>query len=276
MRLHFKTHDYLLVWNLLFGASFSKPIHEFKQRLYRTHKRQYEIIQKDKKEMLTDIKNFIPDNDTIYNLVFDTELFVRLKQDSDKHRLELLKMWDQNKKEINKELKEILRFSLKDDYNVVVLHPIMDSSLFEKGCCSLGWGYRTDLRDPYKTLTDMIHFIVKNELSEYQKEYKDIVDVVLELAIKNELYTRISGNSSYKNGDKSLVFLKKQIYPFFLMYLGCNVDDFPGYMMRDGITFDIDKYPVQENLKKLNLLEFIDFCIHNQKSIINIKQLEIL
>ena len=100
--------------------------------------------------------------------------------------------------------------------------------------------------------------------------------MVLELAIKNELYTRISGNSSYKDGDKSLVFLKKQIYPFFLMYLGCSVDDFPGYMMRDGITFDIDKYPVQENLKKINLLEFIEFCIHNQKSIINIKQLEIL
>ena len=276
MRLHFKTNDYLLVWNLLFGASFSRPIHEFKQRLYKTHRRQYEIIQKDKREMLIDIKNFIPDNETLYNLVFETELFNRLKQDSEKHRLKLLKMWDLNKKELNKELKDILRFSLKEDYNVITLHPIMDTSLFERGCCSIGWGFRNDLKDQYKTLTEIIYFIVRNELGDYQKNYKDIVDVVLELAIKNELYTRLSGNSSYKSGDKSLVFLKSQIYPFFLMYLGCSMDDFTGYMRRDGITFDIDKYPVEESLKNLNLLEFIEFCIHNQKNIINIRQLEIL
>lgn len=275
MRLHFKINDYLLTWNLLFGASFSRPIHEFKQRLYKTHKRQYEIIQKDKKEMLSDIKNFIPDNDTLYNLVFETELFTRLKQDTERHRLELLKMWDQNKNTLNKELKNILGFNLRDDYNVLVLHPIMDSSLFEKGCCNIGWGFRTDLHDPYKTLTDITYFIVKNELAEYKKQYKDIVDAVLELS-KSELYTRLSGNSNYKDGDKSLVFLKKQIYPFFLMYLGYELDDFPGLMMRDGITFDIDKYPVHEGLSKLNLLEFIDFCIQNQRSIINIKQLEIL
>lgn len=276
MRLHFKTNDYLLTWNLLFGASFSRPIHEFKQRLYKTHRIQYEIIEKDKKEMLTDIKNFIPDNETLYNLVFETELFTKLKLDSEKHRLELLKMWDQDKKSLNKELKDIIKFSLKDDYNVLVLHPIMDSALFEKGCCSIGWGFRNDLKDHYKTLTNMIYFIIKNELSDFQKKYKDIVDVVLELAIKNELYTRLSGNSSYSEGDKSLVYLKSQIYPFFLMYLGCDDEDFPGHMMRDGITFDIEKYPVQEALSKMNLLEFIEFCIRNQKSIINIKQLEIL
>ena len=275
MRFHFKTNDYLLTWNLLFGASFSRPIHEFKQRLYRTHKRQYEIIQKDKKEMLSDIKNFIPDNDTLYNLVFETELFARLKQDSERHRLELLKIWDQYKDKLNKELKSILKFNIKDDYNILILHPIMDSSLFEKGCCSIGWGYRTDLHDPCMTLVDITHFIVKNELADYQKNYKDIVDAVMELA-KSELYTRLSGNSNYKDGDKSLRFLKSQIYPFFLMYLGCETEEFPGYMIRDGITFDIEKYPVQEGLSKLNLLEFIDFCIRNQKNIINIKQLEIV
>lgn len=275
MRLHFKTNDYLLTWNLLFGASFSRPIHEFKQRLYKTHKRQYEIIQKDKKEMFEDIKNFIPDNDTLYNLVFETELFTKLKKGAETHRLKLLKMWDQNKDKLNKELKNILRFNIKDDYNVIVLHPIMDTALFEKGCCNVGWGYRTDLKDEYKTITDLTYFIVKNELSEYQKDYKDIVDVVLELS-KNELYTRLSGTSDYKEGDKELKYLKNQIYPFFLMYLGYDKDKFISLMMRDNIAFDIEKYPVQKELNKLNLLEFIEFCIHNQKSIINIKQLEIL
>ena len=35
------------------------------------------------------------------------------------------------------------------------------------------------------------------------------------------------------------------------MYLGCERDDFPGYMMRDGIVFEIDKYLVEE--KKINI-----------------------
>ena len=276
MRLHFKTNDYLLTWNLLFGASFSQPIHEFKQRLYRTHRRQYELIQKDKKEMLRDIKNFIPDNDTLYNLVFETDVFTRLKQDADKHRLELLKMWDQSKKSVNENIKSILKFSLKDDYNVLVLNPVMNTALFEKGSCNIGWGFKDDTKDASRTFTSITYCLVKSELSGFQKDYKDIVNVVLELAIKNELYTRLSGSSSYKIGDKSLVFLKHQIYPYWLMYLGCEKEDFTSYMMRDGIAFDIDKYEVNEKLKELNLLEFIEFCIHNQKKIISIKQLEIL
>lgn len=275
MRLHFKTSDYLLIWNLLFGASFSKPIHEYKQKLYKTHKRQYELMQKDKKEMLSDIKNFIPDNDTLYNLVFETEMFNRLKQDTYRHKLELLKIWDQNKKELNGELKEILKFPLKDDYNIIVLHPIMDTCLTEAGAISVGWGFRTDLKDSCKTLVNIINKILRNELVDFQKNYKDIVNVIIELAM-DELYRRLGGVNTYSVTDKSLKFLKSQIYPYFLMYLGVTVDEFPGYMMRDGIAFDIDKYVYEDKLSGLNLLEFIEFCIRNQKSIVRIKQLEII
>ena len=50
--------------------------------------------------MLEDIKNFIPDDETLYNYVFETELFNKLKTDTEKHRMALLKIWDQNKKDI--------------------------------------------------------------------------------------------------------------------------------------------------------------------------------
>ena len=276
MRLHFKTNDYLLTWNMLYGASFSQSVHTFKQKLYKTHKNHYNNIGKDLKEMLEDIKNFIPDDDTIYNYVFDTELFTVVKENAEKHRLELLKMWDQNKKTLTNELKDILKFTLKEDYNIIALDPIMDSVLSSKKCNSMAWGRRNDLDDPIKTLIAIIKTIIINDLGDFEKKYKDIIDVILELAIDDELYTRLTGKSTYLTGDTSLTYLKRQIYPYFLMYLGCEQEDFPRYMMRDGITFDIDKYVVERDLKKLNLIEFIEFCIRNQFKIIRINQLEIL
>ena len=60
------------------------------------------------------------------------------------------------------------------------------------------------------------------------------------------------------------------------MYLGCEKEDFPRYMMRDGISFEIDRYVVDESLKRMNLREFIEFCIANQKRIIRINHLEII
>jgi len=276
MRLHFATNDYLLTWNLLFGSSFSEPVHTFKQRLYKTYRNKYNKLSKDKAEMLQDIKNFIPDDDTLYNLVFGTDIFSEVREDAEKHRLELLKIWDQYNKKVNQDLKEILKFSLKDDYNVVVFSPIMDSALAIKGCNTIGWGKRTDLDDTALTLTNIIYYIIKSEMGDFGKNYKEFVDVILELAIQNELYTRTSGKSSYLQGDKTLSFLKRQIYPYWLMYLGCEKEDFPRYMMRDGIPFEIDRYIVDKTLKKMNLLDFIEFCIHNQKRIVRINQLEII
>ena len=119
-------------------------------------------------------------------------------------------------------------------------------------------------------------YIVLNEVGDFDKKYKDIIDVLLELAIEDELYTRLSGESTFLKGDISLTYLKRQIYPYFLMYLGSSVEDYTSYMMRDGITFDIEKYPIEKELARLNLIEFIDFCIKNQYKILHINQLEIV
>ena len=125
------------------------------------------------------------------------------------------------------------------------------------------------------TLTNIMYNIVILEIGDFNEKYKDMIDVILELAIKNELYTQISGKSNYLEGDKTLTYLKRQIYPYWLMYLGCEKEDFPRYMMRDGIAFEIDRYLVEKDLKKMNLFEFIEFCIRNQKKIVRINNLEI-
>lgn len=77
-------------------------------------------------------------------------------------------------------------------------------------------------------------------------------------------------------GDPTLKFLKKQIYPYWLMYLGATEDTLTKYMMRDKIAFDIEEYKIEEELSKIDLIGFIDFCIRNQKQILRIDDLEII
>ncbi|MBE6147407.1 MAG: hypothetical protein E7168_03640 [Firmicutes bacterium] len=277
MKISFKTNDYLLTWNLLYGASISPKIHNFKQKLWTTYKKQYNSGAKDKDEMLLDIDNYIPNDDTIYNLVFETELFETIKNGCEKYRLELMKIWDENKKMIIKHLKEIVRIPLKENYNIIILHPSMDTILTNKNTpMNFAWGFKKDLENKLMAMTNIVYTIIKNEIGEFDKEYKEIVQAILELAIHNELYTRLSGESNYLQGDKTLTYLKRQIYPYWLMYLGCDKEDMTHYMMRDKIAFDIENYTMETPLKKVDLCEFIRFCIKNQKHIIRINNLEII
>lgn len=280
MKLEFQVNDYLLTWTLLYGASISQKIHTFKQKLWTTYKKQYNRSTNDKDEMLMDIKNYLPNDDTLYNLVLETEIFEQLKKETEKHRLILMKIWDQNKKEMIKNISDIIRFPLKSKYNIVVLHPKMDTYLLSNECkTTIGWGFKKDLEDEIMTLTNIVYTIIKSEMSDFEKEYKEykeIIQAILELAIHNELYTRLSNQSNYLDGDPTLTFLKRQIYPYWLMYLGCEKEDMTHYMMRDKVAFDIENYVVETQLKKINLYEFIKFCIKNQKYIIRINSLEII
>ena len=100
---------------------------------------------------------------------------------------------------------------------------------------------------------------------------KDIVDVVIELAITNELYTRVSKESKYKIGKKDLRELKEKIYPYWLMYLGVKEDDFDTYMVRDNIFFDKSKYKYEKMLKTVDIYSFIAFLVKNKRSIFKTK-----
>lgn len=275
MKLIFSTNDYLLIWNLLYGSSFSENVHTFKQRLYQTHKNHYKSLEKDKDEMLLDIKNFIPDDDTLYNLVLESELFSNLKKETEEHRDKLFKIWDQYKKRVDSLLKSILKFPLKEEYHILVLHPMMDSILTAKNANSIGWGRANDLKNPVDTMIHFLSYLIRQEIGDYNIEYREIVDAILELVL-NELYTELTGTSNYLKGDKTLSYLKSQIYPYWLMYLGYEKEDFPRFMMRDKIVFEIEHYPVDKNIMKMNLFDFIDFCVRNQRRIVRIHQLEII
>lgn len=279
MNLKFVVNDYILIWNLLFQASVSESIHALKQKIWINYKKEYNETFKDNPVILKDPKNFIPNDDTIYNILLETKEYENIKKDTEKFRVNLLKVWDDNKKKSIAELKDILRFDIKL-YHVLVVSEKLDiiDTTDPKGkkVNTIVWGKKFDEKNPTSIIVKLVFEIVKKEMKNYQEDYKDMVEAIIELAILNEFATRISGVSHYLTGDNTLKYLKKQIYPYWLMYLGISEEDIPKYMSRDNISFDISKYPYEKQLKRLDLYSFIDFCIRNQKHIVKIDELEII
>ncbi len=279
MNLKFVLNDYVLMWNLLFQASISEEIQTLKQKLWKNYRHSYHRLYKEETQILKDPKNYIPADDTIFDMLRASTAYKTIKEETENYRLTLLKKWDEKKKEISRELKDILRFDIKL-YHVLVVDPKLDITDMKvvkgKKVNTITWGKRSDQKNYLDALVSMLSHIVRKELHTYQVEYQEIVQAIVELAIDNELATRMNGKSVYLRGDPSLKFLKRQIYPYWLMYLGASKEQMLNYMLRDGLAFDLDNYTYERQLSKVDLCSFIDFCIKNQRHIVKINELEII
>ena len=120
----------------------------------------------------------------------------------------------------------------------------------------------------------MIYKIIKKEIKINEIDELGLKDVILEMAVLNEFATDIKGTSCYKYGNKQLSILKKQIYPYWLMYLGIPKEDMIKYMVRDKIAFEINGYAYEKELINMNLEEFIEFIIRNKRYIIKVPNIE--
>ena len=266
MNTKFIVNDYILIWNLLFGASISEPMYKLKQKIWDTYKNEYNSTFKDKIEILKDYKNFIPNNDTVYNIVLDTKDYEKLKKQAESLRIELMQVWDKNKKETDHLMKNIIRKKLPS-YKIFVVNKelnVVDHSL--EGVLIVG--KEINKKEPLKVLLEMNMVIVKNNIKRYKEDYEKFKKAILEFAVLNEYATRILGRSCYQIGSPSLQSLKRWLYPYWLMYLGVPKEEFYNYMTRDKIAFDADKYAYEKELKRMDIEEFIEFCIRNQRYII--------
>ncbi len=279
MNLNFVLNDYVLIWNLLFSASISSNIQMFKQKLWKNYRHSYNDLFKEEEHILKDPKNYIPDDDTIFDMVKASDIYKEIREDTEKYRLELLHTWDKIKKDLNKNLKEILRFDIKL-YHVLIVDKKLDVIGMKipksRRVNTITWGNRVDSDNYTLAIINIIEHIVRKELANYKSEYKDIVDAIIELAIDNELTSRTLNKSVYIRGDGSLKYLKRQLYPYFLMYLGYSKEEILNRMMEDKIIFELDKYTFERQLATVDLKTFINFCIKNQKHILKIKELEII
>ena len=127
MNIQFVVNDYLLAWNILFRPSISKEIQELKERLWKNYSKEYLKLSKENVEILKYTNDFIPDDDTIYNFIINSEEFKLVKKQTDKYRRFLMKIWDANQKVIQSSLKELLRFKVENNYQIMVIHPYFDN-----------------------------------------------------------------------------------------------------------------------------------------------------
>lgn len=279
MDLKFVVNDYVLIWNLLFGPSISEAVYKLKQKLWVNYKKEYNNTYKDKKLILNDPKNFIPSDDTIYNILLETKEYEKLERKDERYRLEVMRLWDVNKKKINSCLEKIIKKEIKP-YEIYIVNEELDilditDSKEEHGIIILG--KKIDKKEPLKIIIDLLLAIIKREIKDDDKpNQKEFREATIELAILNELATSLTGESHYKNGSSDLAPLKRKLYPYWLMYLNIPKEDFSTYMKRDKIFFDKEQYAYEKEFKKMNLEEFIDFCTRNKKYIVRPEKLEII
>ncbi len=281
MNIKFITNDYMLAWDILFQASINEEIHKIKERLWNNHKKIYSNMSNDNQLIINDMKNFIPDDDTLYNLLFNNPLFTVLKKDTEKYRQYLLKIWDDNKKKIATLIAKILRIEPKN-YQLLIVNAQIDKIVVMEqentNKTIIVWAQKKDYDNPYYFIIELIYKILETELKKKDicSSNQELVKSVLELATLNELPTLLEGKSHYLEGTSKLKTIKKQIYPYWLMYLGADKEEMLTYMMRDKIAFDVDKYVVEKKLKQLDIYSFIEFCNRNQKYIVKIDETEII
>ncbi len=266
MNTKFIVNDYALIWTLLFQASVSENIYKLKQKMWETYKVKYNETYKDKLAIMKDYKNFIPNDDTIYNIVLENKYYDKIKKQVEKYRLDIMRLWDKNKKEttylmdkiIRKDMPEYTFFIVNKEFGIME-HVINGKMIIGKAI---------DPKRPLNILYEITLNMIMNNIKIYNGEDKKFKVAIVELAVLNEYATRLNKRSFYLSGNPELLSLKRWLYPYWLMYLGVPKEQFMEYMMRDKIAFDADKYAYEKELKKMNLEEFIDFCIRNKRYII--------
>lgn len=265
MRVKYYINDYLLAWYLLFKDSPTQNLCNLKRKLWINYKKQYNGLFYDREKIISDYKNFIPDNDTIYNIIIDSPDFKLLKKELEKKRFNLIKNWDSNKKIIENLEKNIIRNKL-EEYNCLLINDYfsLHETYKKNKLVILGKKFKNE----NDLIINLVFEIVKNEIKISINSDHEIKDAIIEMAILNEFGTLINKESCYKEGHKNLFNIKKQIYPYWLMYLGIKREDMVEYMMRDKIAFESKNYAYEKELVKMDLKEFIEFVIRNKRYII--------
>ena len=276
MNLNFIINDYILIWNVLFQASVSEPIYKLKQKLWDTYKEQYNNTYKDRVAILNDVKNYIPNDDTIYNIILESAEYQNIRKEVEKYRLEVIKLWN---KKISTQLKKITKQDFKE-YTVYLIDNRLEilelPTIPNKDIKTIILGKKIPEEEPNKIIFLLLEAILKKEINKYKDIDKNIANAIIEMAIENELATNISNISHYWTSEEKLLSIKRQIYPFWLMYLGISKEEMPKYMNRDKIAFDVNKFPYEKDLKNLDITDFIDFCNQKKKRIIREEQLELI
>lgn len=277
MNVKFYVNDHILIWNLLFQASISEQIYNLKQKLWANFRTEYNNTYRDKRLILSDPKNFIPNDDTIYNIMIETREYEKLKRSTEKYRMELMKLWDSNKRLIDAFVKSIIKKDLRDIRIYVVNEDldIIDTDFRDEKVATIIVGKKIDKKEPMRIILDIVMAIIKEEVK-FKDDREDLGTSIIELAVLNELATMLTKKSCYLSGQPALASIKRNLYPYWLMYLAVPKGEFQTYIARDKIDFDATGIAYEKELKKMNIEEFIDFCHRNRRYMIKPEKVEVI
>lgn len=259
MNLKFVLNEYILMWNLLFRKSLSKPLNEKKQKIWLNYKRHYSELQTERINILEDPQNYIPNDDTIYNIMREDSEYKESVKYTSKYKFTINRVFDIEKNKILEECRNITRLEI-DDYLVLIVDPRLKIVEYEEFLSKVIC-YGKALPD-LDSLFDIIYNIYKKEILEYFKDdinNKCIIDIVLEFLLC-EIRRRVTDSGSYVLDDSKL---KTKIYLGFLMYLGVRMEEIDKYLPNDGINIDKEiLVGLDDNryLYKKNLYVFIKYC----------------
>ena len=270
MNTNFVVNEYALVWYLLFQASISEAVYKLKQKLWDTFKTEYNKTFNDRDAIITEKKDFIPNDETIYNFFFESKDYQKIQKQVEKHRLELMKIWDKNKKVTEKLYSNIIRKKTNDYTFYVVSNELEIIDVPTEDTAVIG--ISIDKKDPLEYLLKLNMALLINNTKKYEDIDEKIKQSIIELAVLNEYASDLYERSCYLSGTPELMELKRLLYPYWLMYLDVPKDKLSSRMMRDKISFEVENYAYEKELKKMNIEEFIDFCIRNKKYIIRQKK----
>ena len=276
MNIEVVVNDYLLAWYLLYGASISKEIDKFKKTLYTKYRKEYNLCYKDRNEIIKYGKDFIPDNDIIYNAVLESSLYKSLKKEALRHRTHIEKIMNQSSSEVDDYVNGILKFPFPKTVYFYIVHPRLEVTEYVKDYYTLIWGSE---KDKYDVLTVMLLSITKSLLYQEHNDsiYNELLKAVLELSIVNEIGDRMGNKNAYVLGDPNLSLIKMQLYPYWLMYLGyTDKEDILNRMIKDRVAFDITKYEIDKSLKKFSLNKFLEYCYDNRNEILNLQNIKVI
>ena len=261
-------NEYILIWKLLFGAAITNEEYQLKKKLWINFQKEYKEIESEKDNLLKDPNNYIPRDDTIYNIVMESEVYEKLKKSCEKYRLDLLQMYDSYKKEIAIFFKKSIRTELKP-YYVYIVNKELNVMEICKDTREYGILILGQEKSDVNLILGLLYSAVGQALGNY--EDNDIKDAIIELCIYNELGTILNQSNCY-NISRNHEKIKDRIYPYFLMYLGIPEKELKKRAQEDQKEIE-ENIKYEKGLKKMSLDSFIKYCIEN-KSIMIKKEIE--
>ena len=183
-------------------------------------------------------------------------------------------MWEGNRETINGHINNVIRLAFPKTVSAYVIHPRFEITEYSSDLKCIVWGSE---KDKYDVLTIFLSLITKGiliESNETFKNNKEILNSIVELSVVNEIGKSLSKSFNYDLGNPVLKIIKRQIYPYWLMYLGyTDKEKLLNKMIDDKIGFDIEKYPLDRSIKKMNLRTFTEYCIKNSRSILKLNNI---